>query len=170
MLRLLAGAEGPSESQPAWIALQRGVLVLLRQAEELRQVASIIGPAALSDRQQWTLFAANLVREGFLQQNALDPVDSYCAPDKQLLLLLVFMDLHREAARLIDAGLPCHRVVELPSLPLLRRARTEIPDDQLARLVQLAEGIRRELAEAAASAHDAPSAIGANADMRESVS
>ena len=159
MLRLLAGAEGASESQPAWIALQRGVLVLLRQADELRQVASIIGPAALSDRQQWTLFAANLVREGFLQQNALDPVDSYCSPDKQLPLLLVFIDLYREAARLIDAGVPCQTVVQLPSLPMLQRARTEIPDDQLDRLTELAERVRRELAEAAAAVRGAPSDV-----------
>jgi V/A-type H+-transporting ATPase subunit A len=139
--------------------LQRGVLVLLRQADELRQVASIIGPAALSDRQQWTLFAANLVKEGFLQQNALDPVDSYCAPDKQLLLLLVFIDLYREAARLIDAGLPCQTVVQLPSLPILQRARTEIPDDQLDRLTELAERVRRELAEAAAAGRGTTSAV-----------
>ena len=156
MLRLLAEADRPGESQPAWIALQRGVLVLLRQADELRQVASIIGPGALSDRQRWTLFAANLVREGFLQQNALDPVDSYCAPGKQLLLLLVFIDLYREAARLIDEGVPFQTVAQLPSLPALQRARTEIPDDQLDRLTELAEQVRRELAEAVTAVRGAP--------------
>lgn len=128
-----------------WAALRRGLLGLLREADEIKQVASVIGPAALSDRQQWTFYAANLAKEGFLQQNALDPVDTFCAPEKQVRLLTLFLDVYHRGRLLIEGGLPCRPLLQLPTLPRLKRARTEIPNDRLDLLARLREDLEREL-------------------------
>lgn len=129
-----------------WATLRRGVLGLLRESDEIKQVASVIGPAALSDRQQWTFYAANLVKEGFLQQNALDPVDTYCTPEKQLLLLTLFLDVYRRGQHLVEKGHPCRSLLQLPSLPRLKRARTDIPNDRVDLLARLRADLERDLA------------------------
>jgi V/A-type H+-transporting ATPase subunit A len=134
-----------------WASLRRGLLGLLREADEIKQVASVIGPAALSDRQQWTYYAANLVKEGFLQQNALDPVDTFCTPEKQVQLLTLFLDVYHRGRQFIEQGLPCRPLLQVASLPRLKRARTEIPNDQLDLLARLREDLERDLAAAQAT-------------------
>ncbi len=151
MLRLLHESEQEPESLVDWSAVPKGTLGLLREADELKQIAAIIGPAALSDRQQWTFYAAGLIREGFLQQNALDEIDTYCTPEKQILLAAILMAVYERGARLIEQGLACCELVSLPSLAKLKRARLEIPNDRLDLLEQLRDQLSRELEEVSAS-------------------
>jgi V/A-type H+-transporting ATPase subunit A len=136
-------------SERGWAALRRSMLELLREADEIKQIASVIGPAALSDRQQWTFFAANLVKEAFLQQNALDPVDSFCTPAKQLALFRLLLNVYEQGRASVASGLSCKPLLRLPSLQRLKRARSEIPNDRLDLVEQLHDNLQRELAEAA---------------------
>jgi len=145
MLRLLTESEQELQTMPLWLFLQRHALELLREAEELKQIAAIIGPAALSDRQQWTFQAAALVKEGFLQQNALDPVDTFCSPAKQILLGALLLGVYRQGRQLIESGVSCQALLKIPSLPRLKRARTEIPNDRMDLLEQLRAEVEREL-------------------------
>jgi V/A-type H+-transporting ATPase subunit A len=132
-----------------WAGLRRRVLSLLREADEIKQVASVIGPAALSDRQQWTYYAANLVKEGFLQQNALDPVDTFCTAEKQAGLLTLMLDVYRQGQERLERGASCRALLRAPGLTRLKRARTEIPNDRLDLVARLRDDLGRELAEAA---------------------
>jgi len=145
MLRLLHEGEQEPEALLDWSAVPRGTLSLLREADELKQVAAIIGPAALSDRQQWTFHAAGLIREGFLQQNALDEIDTYCSPEKQILLAALLMGLYQRGVRLIQQGISCQKLLSAPSLARLKRARLEIPNDRIDELKQLRDQLHEEL-------------------------
>ncbi|MBI3462212.1 MAG: V-type ATP synthase subunit A [Planctomycetes bacterium] len=149
MLQLLSKSAQELPTLSPWSVLQRSALGLLREAEELKQIAAIIGPAALSDRQQWTFHAANLVKEGFLQQNALDAIDTFCTPEKQLLLGTIFMSVYRAGRQLIEHGVPCQALLRVPSLVRLKRARTEIPNDRLDLLEKLRADLDTELASVA---------------------
>ena len=149
MLRLLHEGERESETMDRLVALPHGTLGLLREADALRQIASIIGPAALSDQQQWTFYAANLVKEGFLQQNALDPVDTFCSPRKQILLGALFIGVYHRGKRLIEQGVPTRRLLAtVTSLARLKRARTEIPNDRPEMIHALHDDLEREFAQA----------------------
>ena len=147
MLRLLQ--EGAQESQvlEQWSWLPHSTLGLLREADELQRIASNIGPAALSDRQQWTYFSAGVVKEGFLQQNALDPIDTFCSPEKQILLGALILSTYHRGLQLIAAGVPCHALVKLPSLRQLKRARNDVPNDHLDLLDTLRDELDRQLLE-----------------------
>jgi V/A-type H+-transporting ATPase subunit A len=48
----------------------------------LRDIASLVGPEALEDRDHLTIEVAALVREGVLRQSAYDPNDALCSPHK----------------------------------------------------------------------------------------
>ncbi len=105
---------------PLWEDYRRKALALLAQADELSRIVNLVGPEALSQNQRWALEAANFLKEGVLQQSALDPVDSYCSPDKQFALLKLMIDLYTSGIELLDIGVP---VQELLRQPILARAR-----------------------------------------------
>ncbi|MFY1642339.1 V-type ATP synthase subunit A, partial [Methanoculleus bourgensis] len=58
------------------------------------------GSDALPDEEQITIEVARMIREIFLQQNAYDPVDTYCSMSKQydmLKAIRFYADLARSA-------------------------------------------------------------------------
>jgi V/A-type H+-transporting ATPase subunit A len=73
-----------------------------------------------------------LIREGVLQQSALDPADSYASPAKQYALLALMLAIHERGATLLGNGVPVSRLLELPLLVKARRAKSEYPSDKVA--------------------------------------
>ncbi|HEY6094600.1 MAG TPA: V-type ATP synthase subunit A [Gallionellaceae bacterium] len=119
---------------PQWQGLRAVALGLLNQAEELARIVNLVGPEALSPLQRWALESAALIREGVLQQSALDEVDSYCSPEKQFALLQLLLSIHEQGNRLLDLGVPVQRLLSLPLLGRARRYKTAHGNDDLARL------------------------------------
>lgn len=146
ILRLLHDTAQQSRFMEHWSSVPTTTLSLLREADELKQIAAIIGPTALSERQQWTFHAAGLIREGFLQQNALDPIDSYCSPEKQILLAALILGIYQRGRTLVETGVPSRDLLALPSIARLKRARQEIPNDRPDLLHQLGDQINAEFA------------------------
>jgi V/A-type H+-transporting ATPase subunit A len=67
---------------PEWTAARAALLTLLQKERELRDIASLVGPEALEDRDHLTMEVAALVREGVLRQSAYDANDAVCSPRK----------------------------------------------------------------------------------------
>jgi V/A-type H+-transporting ATPase subunit A len=67
---------------PDWAAARAALLDLLQKERELRDIASLVGPEALEDRDHLIMEVAALVREGVLRQSAYDPNDAVCSPRK----------------------------------------------------------------------------------------
>jgi len=66
-----------------------------------------------------------LIKEGFLRQNAFDPVDSYSEPGKSALLLKAIIDFHKTAEKLIREHVPIERIMELPAIAKLKRVKLD---------------------------------------------
>ncbi len=122
------------EVDERWSQRREAALGLLTEADELAQIVNLVGPEALSSGQRWKLECATLVREGILQQSALDPMDAYCSPVKQFMLLDLLLLIHEEGVRLLDLGLPVQRLLELKLLSRARRLKAEFDDDRLEEL------------------------------------
>ncbi len=127
-----------------WLALRHRAGEVLEQDARLEQMVRLIGAEALPDRQRWVLVAASLLKEGFLRQNALHPVDAFCEPRKQARLLALFVDIFERGARLVDAGVPLVRLREALDVARLVRLKETVADDAEARLA----AVRREVGEA----------------------
>jgi len=67
---------------PDWRTARAALLALLQKERELRDIASLVGPDALEDRDHLTIEVAALIRDTILRQSAYDPNDAICAPDK----------------------------------------------------------------------------------------
>ncbi len=128
-----------------WAERRAQALALLSQAEELSRIVNLVGAEALSPAQRWTVEMAGVLREGLLQQSALDEVDSYCPPRKQFLLMDLMLQVHDLGLELIRRGVPFSELAALPLMSRLRRLKGQYGAEQLNELAALADAFREEL-------------------------
>ncbi|MDR0599297.1 MAG: V-type ATP synthase subunit A [Treponema sp.] len=98
---------------PRWAAVRQEALDLLKKEQRLAEIVRLIGPDALPDGERLTLLAADIIKNGFLQQNSFDPVDMYCVPAKQIRLLELIMEFYRRAGGCIRLGAPLYKISAL---------------------------------------------------------
>lgn len=104
---------------------------ILQQETKLQQMAQLVGEGALPERQQLTLKKAELIKDGFLQQNALSDVDAYCNPQKQYRIIKIILDFGHRAEDLLERGVPLFRITELSIFSRIKRLKSEIPNSEL---------------------------------------
>jgi V/A-type H+-transporting ATPase subunit A len=126
-----------------WHAMRAQAMEILNEESRLERIVKLVGPDALPDAQRLTLETARLLREGFLQQNALDEVDTYASAHKQIQMLDLILHFHQRAQRIVQGGALVVAIQELPVVNRLIRMKTLVANDQLDDL----DGIRKELDE-----------------------
>ena len=85
---------------PDFPKLRASAISLLQQESELNEIVQLVGVDALSPQDRLILEEARMLREDFLQQDAMSDTDAYCPSEKQFLLLkliLSYYDMGREA-------------------------------------------------------------------------
>ena len=112
-----------SQFDPGWEDIRARALRLLEEASEIEETARIIGEKALPDEQRLVLLMAEMLREGFLVQNAFHEVDTYCEAEKQAALLKVIIDFYNEVEPLIRQGVPIERIREMGVVTELLRLK-----------------------------------------------
>ena len=112
-----------SQFDPGWEDVRARALRLLEEASEIEETARIIGEKALPDEQRLVLLMAEMLREGFLVQNAFHEVDTYCEAVKQAGLLKVLIDFYIEVEPLIRQGVPIERIREMGVVTELLRLK-----------------------------------------------
>ncbi len=112
-----------SQYERDWERLRERALGLLEEASEIEETARIIGEKALPDEQRLVLLIAEMIREGFLVQNAFHEVDTYCEAEKQAKMLRALMEFYDRVEPLVRKGIPIERIRELPIIPELMRLK-----------------------------------------------
>jgi len=133
------------EIDPKWQDYRAQCLSLLSQSQELMRIVNLVGAEALSANQRWVLLLAELIREGLLQQSALDEVDTYASPDKQFLLLQMMILIYEQGLQLIKLGMPIQKLSTLAMIIQAKRCKSLYSSDQLTELKQFIEQIETEL-------------------------
>jgi V/A-type H+-transporting ATPase subunit A len=108
---------------PEWSALRKDAMALLQRDEELREIVMLVGPDALSESQRVLLEAARMIKEDFLIQSALHPVDSYCSPEKTFRLMSLIMRFFEKMKVGVEKGVSLQRALELSSKEDIARAK-----------------------------------------------
>jgi V/A-type H+-transporting ATPase subunit A len=117
-----------------WYAMRSQAMDILNEESRLMQIVKLVGPDALPGEERLTLETARLLREGFLQQNALDDIDAYSAIQKQIGLLSLILHFHQRAQRIIKAGALIAAIHDLPIVNKLIRLKSLVANDDLSRL------------------------------------
>ena len=154
-----------SEVGPTWPGRRQQALSLLEAAARVERTARLIGAEGLPDRQRFLLRLAALFDEGFLRQNAYDPVDSYCAPSRQLALLELLLHFHDAGMAAIAAGASATDLSALPVVARIERARSTPTEDEAAAFAALTRQVDAGIASVvpgvgAPAAEPAPEAAG----------
>jgi len=131
---------------PNWVGQREKLLGLLDQQASLERMARIVGKDALPPSQQLTLICADLVNEGFLRQSAFSPIDHYCTPRRQGLMLALILRFVELSERALAAGASPAAISELPELRRLQRMGEEIGEDRLGAFDELREALERAMA------------------------
>ena len=130
-----------------WHALRAQTMEILSKESHLQQIVKLVGPDALPDEQRLTLETATLLREGFLQQDALDEIDSYATIKKQVRMLDLFLHFHERAEAIIQLGASIMVIQDLPVLESLMRMKTQVPNDDLDKLDDIRDQIDAQMDE-----------------------
>jgi len=132
---------------PDWSAAREKAIELLKREQRLSQIVKLIGPDALPDNQRLVLLAAEMIKNGFLQQNAYDEIDMFCVPDKQVRTLKLIMDFYFRALALINLGAPLLKIRELSCQERIVRAKSTIKNEDLAKLADIESLMTAEMDE-----------------------
>ncbi len=119
---------------PRWAEVRKRALDLLKREERLQQIVRLIGADALPDADRLVLNVCEMIKNGFLQQDAFDPVDQYSVPAKQIQILLLIMSYYDKSLEVLKAGCPLVKLVELPVRSEIIRAKSTVENEHLEKL------------------------------------
>ncbi len=139
-----------SENVAADFSKQRAeALHILQLESELDEIVRLVGVDALSRSDRLTLEVARMLREDFLQQDAMSDTDAYCPLDKQYGLLRLILTYRSLASDALAAGANLKDVLSIGAIEKIGRAKSEadyqtvypaIDEEMIDELSKLAEG------------------------------
>src|SRR5574344_1651915 len=132
---------------PLWWQVRTEALELLKKEQRLEQIVRLVGPDALPDSDRLILKIAEMIKNGFLQQNAFDKIDAYSVPEKQIQILLLIMKYYDKALAVVKGGAPLVKVISLPVKDEIVRAKQEVPNDKVDELKTIENHLEEQMAE-----------------------
>jgi V/A-type H+-transporting ATPase subunit A len=105
---------------PEWNPLRNWAMAVLQKESELQEIVQLVGSDALPEEEQITIEVARMLREVFLQQNAFDPVDTYCSLEKQF-------DIMKAIRLYADLAATAHTAGVMPAQILAIKAKNDLP-------------------------------------------
>jgi V/A-type H+/Na+-transporting ATPase subunit A len=126
-----------------WLQMRNQAMEILSEESRLSQIVKLVGPDALPDEQRLILETARILREGFLQQSAMDPVDAFSTVQKQIRMLGLILHFHQRARVVIKSGAVIAEVHRLPVVETLIRMKVRLTNDDLDQL----DAIHKEIDE-----------------------
>jgi Archaeal/vacuolar-type H+-ATPase subunit A len=126
-----------------WAEIRQWAIDVLDEEDELQEIVQLVGKDALPEDQQLTLEIARYLREGYLQQDAFHPTDTFCPPEKTYAILTAIKTYNDEAFDALDAGVPVEDLVSLDSTPQINRIGVQ--EDYEEYVEELKDDITEEL-------------------------
>jgi V/A-type H+-transporting ATPase subunit A len=124
---------------PKWKEYRDEMMNILLREDELKEIVRLVGPESLSEPDKLIIETARIIKEAFLQQNAFDPIDAFCAPKKQFIMMKIIIDFYRKAKELVSKGVTVKQIREAvkDEVAELIRSRFTVKNDELDKLEKL---------------------------------
>jgi len=143
------GSWWTKEGMEGWEELRSRAMSILQSESRLERIVKLVGADALPDSQRLLLEVGRLIRDGFLQQSAFDPVDSFCTAEKQVRMMGLIVHFYDRARHILEAGAPALTILDLECVSALVRMKSTVPNDDLSGLDVIARQVDEELDELA---------------------
>jgi V/A-type H+-transporting ATPase subunit A len=128
-----------------WREITIKALNILKREDELKEIIKLVGPESLPESEKILLEVAKLLREGYLQQNAYDPIDTYSSPEKQYKLLEALLRFNDMAIESVSRGVPSSKIAALPFIPELAKLRMSVENERIGEIDLYVERVEREM-------------------------
>ena len=115
-----------------WPEITEEALSILQRDKELREIVQLVGPDALPERERAILESARMVKEDYLMQSALHPIDTYCPEEKGYWMLKTIMHFWQRMRQAIDEGITLRNIIALPVVGKIARMKVQPHDDRKA--------------------------------------
>ena len=140
---------------PHFIAQRNEAMKLLQKESELDEIVKLVGVDALSPNDRLVMETAQMLREDFLQQNAMSDTDSYCSVEKQCKLMELILTYHDLAQKALASGAPLNKVIGLPARDRVGRAK-DVPQSDYEKIYgEIEQDIRAQLESAVSAGGEA---------------
>jgi V/A-type H+-transporting ATPase subunit A len=123
-----------------WAEMIARLQAILQREEELEEIARIVGADSMEEKDRAAMRAGRIIREGYLRQSAVHPVDACCPLPRQRKTLEAMLDFIEAMLAAVAGGAPLEEIEASPALERLLRLK-EAPADGLD---AEAEALRKE--------------------------
>jgi V/A-type H+-transporting ATPase subunit A len=130
-----------------WLGMRNRAMELLSEESRLSQIVKLVGPDALPDAERMILETSRLIREGLLQQNAMDTVDAYSSVEKQIRMLELVLYFHERGTNIIKRGAPISVIHDLPVVDAIIRMKSAISNDELGKMEDIQKAIDEQMSQ-----------------------
>ena len=112
-----------------WRSMRTTVNDLLGKEGELQEVVQLVGPDALQDSDRLILEVSRMLKDGFLQQNAMSEVDATCSLQKQAGMLELLLKFYTRSRAALQQKVYLDKILEMSEREDLLRLR-DVPDSE----------------------------------------
>ncbi|WP_297810463.1 V-type ATP synthase subunit A [uncultured Finegoldia sp.] len=124
------------------VDLRNQMLKLLYEEDKLKEIVMLVGEDVLPDDQRLILDIANVMKLGYLQQNAFSKVDTYVPLKKQFEMLKTIKLLYDEGYKAIKEQIPISQVKNADLYSKVIAMKNTISNDDLSGIKDLNDEIK----------------------------
>lgn len=125
------------------MSLRAKMLELLHEEKKLMEIVELVGEDVLPDSQRLVIEISRLIKNGFLQQNAMHKEDTYVPLQKQYLMLRTINLLYERASKAVKEGIPISQAKDDALFAQIVKMKYNIPNDNLEGFESLRDEIER---------------------------
>jgi V/A-type H+-transporting ATPase subunit A len=129
-----------------WFECRNQTNEILSQDNELKYIRQLIGEENLPESQQLVIFIAELIKNGFLIQNAFDDIDDFTEIKKMLGMIKIILLLFKESKELLNQGFIMEDIKSLESVNDILRMNRSIANDKFHKIEQVKSKMLNEIA------------------------
>lgn len=107
-----------------WSELRNFISSILQREAELQDIVQLIGPDALQEMERLILEIGKIIRLGYLQQNAFNPIDASCSLKKQFLMMKAIFEFYNVLKEAIEKEfISADEIEKLPQVERIIRLK-----------------------------------------------
>ena len=137
-------------TNPKFNEYRQKIIKLLAEEKELIEIAKVVGQDVLSDSKKLILEICKGIRVGFLQQNAMDEIDTSVPLEKQFKMMETIVLLYENSLKLIEqSSIPISKIKELGFVEEYNSLKATIKneEEELQKFDEVNKRIRTKLRE-----------------------
>ncbi|MFR8103711.1 MAG: V-type ATP synthase subunit A, partial [Clostridia bacterium] len=130
-----------------FFVVRQKIVTLLQEESELLEIAKVVGQEVLTDEKRLILETCKSIRIGFLQQSALDEIDTFVPIQKQYKMMESILVIYETSLSLIQKGIPLSEIKKLGYFERYMKLKFEIENNNLEAFQNLQKEIKKSMKE-----------------------